>query len=95
MNIEKKNLFAHAYVRLNMHCGLSTKVNCCCLKLKFIIENEDVYSWSKFKKSWIKFVQEIFFQIMFEGIKIVTSLSCVRGFVKKLDQYQTKQTDRY
>ena len=32
---------------------------------------------------------------MFEGINIVTSLSCVRGFVKKLDQYQTKQTDRY
>ena len=30
-----------------------------------------------------KFLQDIFFKIMFEGIKIVTTLEYVRGFVPK------------
>ena len=38
----------------------------------------------KFKKSCYNFqVQEIFFQIMFEGIKIFSTLECVRGFIPK------------
>ena len=30
-----------------------------------------------------KFLYDIFFKIMFEGIKIATILECVRGFVPK------------
>ena len=30
-----------------------------------------------------KFLKEIFFQIMFEGIKIVTTLECVWSFAPK------------
>ena len=30
-----------------------------------------------------KFLYDIFFKIIFEGIKIVTMLQCVRGFIPK------------
>ena len=37
----------------------------------------------------LRFIQEMFFQIVFEGIKIVNTLDCVRV----LNQYKTNQTE--
>ena len=65
----------YAYISLYLNCGLSTKVPS---KLKsrwkwgfLIVENQ-----SKFNKScsFFKFIEEIFFQIMFEDIKIFSML---------------------
>ena len=59
-----------------------------CSKLKYIEENEDAYSQKlktdlKRNTRIFKFLSDIFFKIVFEGIKIVTTLECVRSFVLK------------